>query len=416
MDARGEAMTQEGATRMTFGIHHATAALLIAVAALAGCGAKDEGAQATAKQAAGKEADHDDHSKDAPGSGGVLKLSDAEITAAGIKVEPLAALPVRERIVVPAEIFANQERMVHVSPRVPGRVVQAPAKLGERVRAGQTLALLDSIELGEAQSAYLQAASRFATASADFERAEGLNREQIMSQKEFLRIRSEFEQARAGRRAAEDRLRLLGVAPPTGAERAASVFPLVAPFAGTVIQKDAVLGELATPDKTLFTVADLSVLWVQASLFEKDLAMVKPGAEAEITVTAYPKETFRGRVTYIGDVFDKETRTVRARIEVKNADGRLKPDMFAHASIDSGTPGEALLVPEEAVVLLQGQPTVYVEEGHGFEPRTVELGARYGGRVAIKSGVAAGDLVVTSGTYALKARALKSQLGSGHAH
>jgi cobalt-zinc-cadmium efflux system membrane fusion protein len=90
--------------------------------------------------------------------------------------------------------------------------------------------------------------------------------------------------------------------------------------------------------------------------------------------------------------------------------------MFAHASIDAGTPGEALLVPEEAVVLLQGQPTVYVEEGHGFEPRTVELGARYGGRVAIKSGVAAGDLVVTSGTYALKARALKSQLGSGHAH
>jgi cobalt-zinc-cadmium efflux system membrane fusion protein len=206
------------------------------------------------------------------------------------------------------------------------------------------------------------------------------------------------------------------VAPPAGAERATSVFPLTAPFAGTVIDHHAVLGELATPDKIVFTIADLSVLWVQASLFEKDLRMVRPGAEAEITVTAYPKETFRGHVAYIGDVFDKETRTVRARIEVKNADGRLKPDMFAHASIDAGEKAEALLVPDEAVVLLQGQPTVYVEEGHGFEPRTVELGTRYGGRVAIRSGVQAGDLVVTSGAYALKARALKSQLGSGHGH
>ena len=212
------------------------------------------------------------------------------------------------------------------------------------------------------------------------------------------------------------RYRLLGVPPPAATDRATSVFPLLAPFAGTVIEKDAVLGELATPDKTLFTVADLSVLWVQAALFEKDLAMVRVGAPAEITVTAYPNELFRGRVAYIGEVFDKQTRTVRARIEVENKDARLKPDMFAHASIEAGGTTEALLLPQEAVVLLQGQPTVYVEDAHGFEPRAVQLGARYGGRVAIEGGVAAGDLVVTAGAYALKARALKSQLGSGHVH
>ncbi len=406
-------MNQQGVSRVTIEIIRRAAVVAIAVVALAGCGAEDAGKPATTKQADAKDAD-DDHSKEE--KQGALRLSDAEIAAAGIKVESLAAQPVRDRIVVPAEIFPNQERMAHVAPRVAGRVVRVAARLGERVRAGQPLALLDSIELGEAQSAYLQASSRFATARADFERAEALNREQIMSQKEFLRIRSEFEQARAELRASEDKLRLLGVAPPAGAERATSVFPLTAPFAGTVIDHHAVLGELATPDKIVFTIADLSVLWVQASLFEKDLRMVRPGAEAEITVTAYPKETFRGHVAYIGDVFDKETRTVRARIEVKNADGRLKPDMFAHASIDAGEKAEALLVPDEAVVLLQGQPTVYVEEGHGFEPRTVELGTRYGGRVAIRSGVQAGDLVVTSGAYALKARALKSQLGSGHGH
>ncbi len=400
----------------------ALAILAIASAALTACGpgsdghadAKNKGS--TAKADAHKDADGHDHAKESKGTSGALKLSDADIAAAGIKVEPLAEQPVRARIVVPAEIQANQDRIVHVAPRIAGRIVKAPAALGERVRAGQTLAVLDSIELGEAQSAYLQASSRFATARADFERAEGLNRDQIISQKEYLRIRSEFEQSGAALRAAEDKLRLLGVSPPAGTDRAASVFPLVAPSAGTVIEKHAVLGELATPDKTLFTVADLSVLWVQATLFEKDLAMVRTGAAAEVTVAAYPKEAFRGRVAYISEVFDKETRTVRARIEVKNPDGRLKPDMFAHAAIEAGGTANALLVPEEAVVLLQGQPTVYVEEAHGFEPRPVELGARYGTRVEIRSGVAAGDLMVTSGAYALKARALKSQLGSGHVH
>ncbi len=407
---------------MTPGFSRAVTILAIASGVLMGCGPTDDGAQADAKKqgstakGAHKDGDGHDHGKESKGASEALKLSDADIAAAGIKVEPLAEQPVRARIVVPAEIQPNQDRIVHVTPRIAGRIVKAPAALGERVRAGQTLAVLDSIELGEAQSAYLQAASRSATASADFERAEGLNREQIISQKEYLRIRSEFQQSGAALRAAEDKLRLLGVSPPAATDRAASVFPLVAPSAGTVIEKHAVLGELATPDKTLFTVADLSVLWVQATLFEKDLALVRTGAAAEVTVTAYPKEAFRGRVAYISEVFDKETRTVRARIEVKNPDGRLKPDMFAQAAIEAGGTANALLVPEEAVVLLQGQPTVYVEEAHGFEPRPVELGARYGTRVEIRSGVAPGDLVVTSGAYALKARALKSQLGSGHVH
>jgi len=392
-------------------------------AAAAGCGREDrdghahDNARAPAATA-GANADGKAERRDgsAPASGNLLKLSEAEIASAGIKAAALAAEPVRVRIVAPAEIQANQDRIAHVAPRIAGRIVKAPAALGERVRQGQTLALLDSIELGDAQSAYLQAASRAATARADFERAEGLNRDQIISQKEYLRIRAEHQQSGAALRAAEDKLRLLGVAPPAASDRATSVFPLAAPFAGTVIEKDAVLGELAPPDRTLFTVADLSVLWVQATLFEKDLAMVRTGAAAEVTVAAYPNEVFRGRVTYVGEVFDKATRTVRARIEVQNADGRLKPDMFAQAAIEAGERTAALLVPEEAVVLLEGQPSVYVREADGFKARPVEPGPRYGTRIAIRSGVAAGDQVVTSGAYALKARALKSQLGSGHTH
>jgi len=209
-------------------------------------------------------------------------------------------------------------------------------------------------------------------------------------------------------RAAADRLRMMGVNPEN---LSGSVFPLTAPFAGTIIEKKAVLGELAPPDQSLFTVADLSTLWIEADLFEKDLAKIRPGMQASVTVSAYPGEGFKGRLTYISSVVDKDSRTVKARVEVPNLDGRLKPEMFATAAIQTGSGAKALLLPEDAVLLVQGQPTVFVAENGGFVPRAVEVGERIQGRIVIRSGVAAGESVVTSGAYALKARLLKSQIG-----
>lgn len=338
---------------------------------------------------------------------GQIHLTDAEIKAAGIRTDETTEAEVHERIAVTATIQANQDRLAHVAPRVPGRIVSIAAKLGDRVKAGQALASLDSIELGEAHSTYLQADSQHRLAQADFERAEKLFADQIVPQKDYLRSRAEHEKARANLRAASDKLRLMGVTP----VHAGSVFPINAPFAGTVIEKTAVLGELAQPDKGLFTVADLSVVWIEASLFEKDLGKVKTGATVGVTVTAYPDEVFKGRLTYISSVMDKESRTIKARVEVANADGRLKPDMFANAAIDTTSAGKALTVPTGAVLLLEGKKVVFVREKEGFEQREVELGDNLGGRFVIKSGVEEGEAVVIDGAYALKARLLKSKIG-----
>jgi cobalt-zinc-cadmium efflux system membrane fusion protein len=236
-----------------------------------------------------------------------------------------------------------------------------------------------------------------------------------------LRAHAEFEKAKTSFAAAGDKLRMLGVAAtPADDGRAVSTFPLTTPFAGTVIEKHAILGELAQPDKSVFTVADLSRLWIEANLFEKDLGRIRPGAEATVTVDAYPGESFQGKLTYIAAVVDKETRTVQARVEVANPGGRLKPEMFATAAIrTSGTSAvagkdKALVLPQEAVVLMQGQPTAFIAEDGGFEPRVVELGDKLRGKVVIRSGLKAGDKVVVAGTYALKARLLKSQIGDSH--
>lgn len=339
----------------------------------------------------------------------VLTLSDEEAEKAGIKIQKLVLQQRKEQLIVTATIQTNQDKLAHVVPRVSGRIVKVNANLGDRVMPGQALAMLDSIELGEARSSYMQVASEASVTQAGFERAQRLHADNIIPEKEFLRARAEYEKARAGLRAATDKLRMLGVDPdkPTG-----SIFPLTAPFSGTVIEKKAVLGELAQTDASLFTVADLSTLWIESDLYEKDLAKVKVGAKAAVTVSAYPGVVFKGRLTYISSTMNKETRTIKARVEVPNRDGRLKPEMFASAAINTtATTAKALIVPEEAVLLFLGQPTVFVAERGGFEPRAVEVGERIQGYTVIKSGVETGESVVVSGAYALKARLLKSQIG-----
>ena len=387
----------------------------LSVTLLAGCGDKSNAPEKDAKQSEKTESTskgettpepekHEEKSEEKQ-----LTLTAEEAQKAGIKLQKLELQERSEQLIVTATIQANQDKLAHVGPRVTGRVVKVIANLGDQVKPGKTLVMLDSIELGEARSIHVQAASEAAVTQAGFERAQRLHADNIIPEKDYLRARAEHEKSRASLRAASDKLRMMGVDPE---KLSGSVFPLVAPFAGTIIEKNAVLGELATPDKSLFTVADLSVLWIEADLFEKDLGKVKVGAQASVTASAYPGEVFKGRLTYISSTMNKETRTIKARVEVPNHDGRLKPEMFASAAIStSGASAKALSVPDEAVLLMQGQTTVFVAERGGYEPRAVEVGERVQGYAVLKSGVAAGESVVVSGAYALKARLLKSQIG-----
>lgn len=394
---------------------HTTAVLCLAAlaAALTACGggASKPVAAASAAAAEGKKAEtggeHDEK--------GSLKLSEEEAKRAGIHVEELELQAVADSLTVTATVHPNQDRVARVAPRVEGRIAGVTANLGDRVRAGQALATLDSLVIGEAHSALLQAQAANRVAQADFKRAESLNADEIIAQKDFLRARSDYEKSGTELRAAQDKLRLLGGSTKTSSGGASSTFPVIAPFAGTVIQKKATLGDLATPSEPLFTVADLSRVWIEASLPEAALSRVRSGAAATVTVSAYPGERFAGRVTYLASVLDKDTRSVAARIEVDNKDGRLKPEMFGTAVIETGGDARQVLsVPDAAILLLQGQPTVFVAEHGGYEARPVELGEKLGGRTVINSGVATGDQLVASGAYALKARLLKSQISDEH--
>lgn len=387
-------------------------ALALALAFAVGLSACGKGDQVAAAE---KPASAAGEKKDEHAEGeSELTLTSEEAERAGIKVEAMKAQALGETVVVTATIYPDQDRLTRVAPRIEGRITSAPAKLGDRVRAGQSLATLDSVEVGATHAALMQAQAELRIAEADFKRAESLNAEEIIPRKDFLRAQADRDKAAAALRAASDRLRLLGGSAGASGNNVAG-FAVTAPIAGTIIEKKVTLGELASPSEPMFTIADLSRVWIQANLPEAALAKVRMGANAKVTVPAYPGETFSGRVSHIGAMLDKETRTVAARIEVANADGRLKPEMFATATIEAaGDKRDVITLPDAAIVLLEGKPTVFVFEQGAYAAREVEPGERVAGRTVLKSGVKPGDQVVTEGTYALKARKLKSQLGHGH--
>ena len=400
-------------------LYSATVALaVVAALTLTACGqdgAKDDHAAEGSKSAEHKE---DGHADEKPGEHAEgeqdLTLTSDEAERAGVKVEAVKAQPLGETLVVTATIRPDQDRLAHVAARIEGRITSVPAKLGDAVRTGQTLATLDSVAVGEAHAALNQAQAELGIAEADFKRAEALIADEIIPRKDYLRAKADRDKAAAALRAATDRLRLLGGSP-NASGTAVSAFAVTAPFAGTVIEKKATLGELASPSEPLFSIADLSRVWIQADLPEAALAKIRIGAKAKVSVPAYPGETFNGVVGHLGASLDKDTRTVAARIEVANADGRLKPEMFATATIETnGDKRDAISLPDAAIVLLEGKPTVFVYEQGAYVARLVEPGERVGGRTVLKSGLKPGDEVVTAGTYALKARKLKSQLGHGH--
>jgi cobalt-zinc-cadmium efflux system membrane fusion protein len=344
----------------------------------------------------------------------VLELSSDEIRRAGVKTEPIEPSQRAETITAFGTVSANRNSFARVTSPVAGRLVKINVDLGAEVPAGAQLATLESPELADVRTSYQQGQTELELARVNLDRSQKLSQDGSIARKDLLRARSDYERARAALAAVEAKLTTLGVAAVAPASTSPAYLAVNAPLSGTVVERTAVLGEYAQAYQALFTVADLSTVWVETSLYDRDLGDVVVGAPAVVSLSAYPNQRFAGKVTYIGNILDKDTRTAMARVEVANADHRLKPGLFANVDIEKAERQAALRLPENALVLLQGQMTAFVVRGSGFEPRPVEIGERNGGMVVVKSGLEAGDLVVIAGAYALKAKLLKSQIGDSH--
>jgi len=340
----------------------------------------------------------------------VIKLSNTEVQQSQLTVTPASKSAVQDQLTFTANIQANQNKLAHVTPRIEGKLSKVIANLGDRVKTGQILAEIDSIQMGEARAQYRSSKTDLALAQANFDRISKLYEDKVVPQKQLIESQSALERAKSALYADSERLRMYGGL----TEQNGSTYLLKAPFDGIVIEKNVVIGELASPANTIFTIADMSSVWIDADVPERDLQSLAVGKSASVTVTAYPDEVFQGKVSYLSSVVDKTTRTAKARIELPNPNLKLRIDMFAKVLFSHAGTKDVFVVPNSAVVMVQGIPNVYINEKGGFTPRAVELGSRYNEVVEIKSGLKEGELVVQTGVYALKARQLKSQISDEH--
>jgi cobalt-zinc-cadmium efflux system membrane fusion protein len=397
------------------------AMILIAMGAallLMGCGKKE------APKEGSKEMKEVAHEGDHEGSeAGAVTLSPEKQKSSGIEVKAVTLADMAVPLSATAVIEMNMDRSAKISPRVTGRAARITASQGDRVKAGQVLAYLDSVELDQAWADYLKAQGKVELARKNFQREETLFEKRVCPEKDVLKAKQELGEAEADLNFAKERFRLIGVdvsqfeAPKGNGNH--PLIPLTTPVGGVVIEKALTQGEIVNPEKVLFTIADLSTLWVVIDVYEKDISRLRLGTGVKVSVTAFPDRTFKGKISYVSDVVDEKTRTEKARVTVDNSSGLLKPGMFATVLTETPAGGTERLiaVPEEAVLIDGARNYVFIQTAPDrFKRRDVEIGRNLGKRMEVTSGLKEGEPVVVNGAFILKSELKKSELVDEHGH
>jgi len=311
-----------------------------------------------------------------------------------LQLQVVAEQSIERPFALPASVDADPARLVKVLPPITGRIVSLDKRLGDSVKPGDVLVRIDSPDLAQALSDARKADAALALARQALQRQQDLGGDQIAAEREIEQARNDQEQASSDAARAHARLAQLGVGA-QAASAAGGVLVVRAPIAGHVVDLNAAPGAFWN-DATaaLMTVADLSTVYLTASAGEDDLGAVFVGQKVSAALDAYPGETFSGRVGYVGEVLDPDTRRVKVRVAFDNRDGRLKPGMYARATLLARA-HQGVLVPIAAVVQSGVGARVFAEvQPWQFEPRAVRLGARVGDSVEIVAGLKAGDRIV----------------------
>lgn len=345
-----------------------------------------------------------------PASGVKVELASAETAAqAGIEVVEARAGEAASELAVVGSIAYDATRRAVVNARARGIVREILVEVGAQVEEGAPLLRIESAEIGAEQSRLLASAARIAAAEAAHGRALALFDKGMASQKDLLDARLELDTAKAERAAAEAALGIVGVGTGEG-----NSFVLVAPIAGTCVQRQATIGGMVDANEVLCEIVDTRTMWAELDVPERALGQVRPGQVVVLGAEALGAEEFTGKIDYIAPEIDRHTRTAKARVRLENPNGSLRANLFVRARIELGPKFSQVLVPRSALQLAKGAELVFVELAPGsYEARRVQSIAARGDLVALAGGVAAGERVVTAGSFLLKTETLKGEIGAG---
>ncbi|MDP3091521.1 MAG: efflux RND transporter periplasmic adaptor subunit [Nitrospira sp.] len=346
----------------------------------------------------------------------IVALKPEALANTGIEVASVARGAFRLHRDFPATVQPNENELAEVTTLIRGQVVEVSVDVGQDVKKGALLALLHSSDLGLAAAAYLKAGAKLHEAELAYERVRDLHQHRAVSLAEVQRREAEMKTVRAEAREAKHRLELLGARADEfqrldREQTIRSDVPMRAPFDGRVIMRNITRGEVVETQQKLFTVADLSDVWVVGKVPEKDVRFIHREQVVEVRVTSYPGQVFVGTITHLGDVLDPATRTMRLRVTVPNPKKLLKPEMFATVRVYADPEQEVAMAPVSAVQRSGESSYVFVQlDGGRFEKRPVVLGQETDQVVAVLSGLREGELIVTAGTFVLKSEFEKSQI------
>ena len=320
-----------------------------------------------------------------------------------------------DSVSAPGKVEANTNRLSHVVLPVTGRVATVLVKTGDFVRQGQALLTVESADVDAAVSGFqqtqagvTQAKSALAKSQMDLDRAKDLYDHGAVPQKDVLnaqaitvQAQAAVEQSQAATEQARRRLQILGLDTGTFGQR----LTIHAPLSGKLLEMSVVNGEFRNDlSAPLMTIADLSAVWVTSDVPETAIRFIKRGEPVKIELAAYPGETFKGRVALISDMVDPQTRTIKVRAELANADGRLKPEMFGKIQLTVQTELRPT-VPTSAIIAADGKTLVWRENRKGaFQKVAVITGAQVGDRIAITEGLSAKDRIVVDGVMLLTSK------------
>ena len=332
-----------------------------------------------------------------------------------LKLAPVSERDVSEMLRVPARIEVDEQRVTRIGAAVTGRVTQVFASLGQRVQRGEVLATLHSTELSASQLAYLKALSQAELQQRAVERAKLLYASDVIGAAELQKRESELAQAQAEMDAAAGQLGVLGLSTKDIGKLATSravhsQSSITATLDGVVIERKVTPGQVVQPADALFTVADLSHVWLVADIPEQQAALVKKGEAAQAEVPALNGKNIEGRLIFVADTVNPDRRTVTVRMDISNPGRKLKPEMLASMLIQGG-PQRQLLVNAAAVVRENNKDHVFVQiEPARFQLRAVTLGQENNGFMAVQSGLKAGETIVVEGAFHLNNERKRKEL------
>lgn len=379
----------------------------------------------------------EDHAANLPP--GEVELTDEAQKNAALTFADVALSRVPTTIAMTGTVTPDEARVAHVRPLARGVIEQVWVRLGARVTKGQPLATYDNIQLGEFVGQFLSARAMRRQAEADLnvkrqvaERGRALIALEAIARQTLDLREAEVKTAEAAVASvqatvaqieeqlhrfglSDDDLGRLSTEDGKGSHRDSSHAILRAPFTGVVTRYDVAEGELVEPDRELFTITDLATVWVLGDVYEKDLTKVRTGTTATVRVDAYPDRVFTGRIGFIADSIDPQTRSAKARVVVSNGDAALKLDMFARIGVPTADQRDAIVVPVAAVQRIDSQTVVFVRTAaNRFVRRNVDVGVATGEVVEIRAGLKPGESIVAIGSFYLKTALLRERIGDEH--